>query len=295
MDILIENFDVISYLEDKGIRHWKGPRKNISRNWIGINCPWCDDPSNHLGINLENNLINCWRCGKKGSIMKLLLKLEKSYNYAIRTLMKYQNDYKIKLEPIEETKEVKLPGDNNFTKMHLDFLLKRGLNPDFVIDHYKLKACGPAGKYKFRIIIPVFVGGRLVTFTSRDITGKRTKYMHCPSNKSIMPIKSTLYNIDRARDTVVLVEGVFDVFRLGDGSIASFGTELTKNQISLLLKKEIKNIFIMFDSDAIDKAKKVAATISTLFDHVEIIKLKEGDAANLSEEDAKILMGEIFS
>ena len=295
MDILIENFDVISYLEDKGIKYWKGPRKNISRNWIGINCPWCDDPSNHLGINLENNLINCWRCGKKGSIMKLLLKLEKSYNYAIRTLMKYQNDYKIKLEPIEETKEVKLPGDNNFTKMHLDFLLKRGLNPDFVIDHYKLKACGPAGKYKFRIIIPVFVGGRLVTFTSRDITGKRTKYMHCPSNKSIMPIKSTLYNIDRARDTVVLVEGVFDVFRLGDGSIASFGTELTKNQISLLLKKEIKNIFIMFDSDAIDKAKKVAATISTLFDHVEIIKLKEGDAANLSEEDAKILMGEIFS
>jgi len=295
LDILIENFDVISYLEDKGIKYWKGPRKNISRNWIGINCPWCDDPSNHLGINLENNLINCWRCGKKGSIMKLLLKLEKSYNYAIRTLMKYQNDYKIKLEPIEETKEVKLPGDNNFTKMHLDFLLKRGLNPDFVIDHYKLKACGPAGKYKFRIIIPVFVGGRLVTFTSRDITGKRTKYMHCPSNKSIMPIKSTLYNIDRARDTVVLVEGVFDVFRLGDGSIASFGTELTKNQISLLLKKEIKNIFIMFDSDAIDKAKKVAATISTLFDHVEIIKLKEGDAANLSEEDAKILMGEIFS
>jgi len=294
LDILIENFDVISYLEDKGIKYWKGPRKNISRNWIGINCPWCDDPSNHLGINLENNLINCWRCGKKGSIMKLLLKLEKSYNHAIRALMKYQNDHKIKLEPIIENKEVKLPGDNNFTKMHLGFLLRRNLDPDFVIDYYKLRACGPAGKYKFRIIIPVFVGGRLVTFTSRDITGKRTKYMHCPSNESIMPIKSTLYNIDRARDTVVLVEGVFDVFRLGDGSIASFGTELTKSQISLLLRKEIRNVFIMFDSDAINKAKEVATTISTLFDHVEVIKLKEGDPANLSKEEAKFLMKEIF-
>lgn len=294
MDILIENFDVISYLEDKGIKYWKGPRKNISRNWVGITCPWCDDPSNHLGINLEGKTINCWRCGKRGSIMKLLLKLERSYDYAIRALMKYQNTFEIRLEPIKKIKEIKLPGNDNFTKMHINFLLKRGLNPDFVIDYYRLKACGPVGKYKFRIIIPVFIGGKLVTFTSRDVTGKRTKYMHCPSSESIIPIKSTLYNLDRVKDTAVLVEGVFDVFRLGDGSIASFGTEVTKNQISLLLRKEVKSIFIIFDSDAIDKARKVADTLSGLFDHIEVIKLEKGDPANLKEEEAKILMKEIL-
>jgi len=41
----------------------EGP--NCKRGWVNVRCPFCDDPSEHLGMNLETGAFNCWRCGKK--------------------------------------------------------------------------------------------------------------------------------------------------------------------------------------------------------------------------------------
>ncbi len=49
---------------------------------------------------------------------------------------------------------------------------------------------------------------------------------------------SILYNFDRARHMpyIVLVEGVTDVWRLGDVGVAAFGKDISAEQISLLME-----------------------------------------------------------
>ena len=76
MNILnkIDHFDVRSWLEDQNISYSK-EGKNISNGWIGINCVFCQDTSNHLGIT-PNNRITCWKCGTKGDIVTLIKEVE---------------------------------------------------------------------------------------------------------------------------------------------------------------------------------------------------------------------------
>ena len=52
--------------------------KNVSKGYIGLNCPFCDDDDNfHLGINPEKNFFACWRNNEhRGNIVKLFMKTE---------------------------------------------------------------------------------------------------------------------------------------------------------------------------------------------------------------------------
>jgi hypothetical protein len=43
--------------------------------------------------------------------------------------------------------------------------------------------------------------------------------------------KETLYNLDNAKDgTAIVVEGPIDVWRIGDGAVATFGVIYTQKQ-----------------------------------------------------------------
>jgi len=82
------------------------------------------------------------------------------------------------------------------------------------------------------------------------------------------------------------------VWRLGDGTVALFGTQWTKKQVQLLTQK-VKKAYIMFDSDAIKKAYKLAGQLSGLIS-TEIIELKKGDPADLDNITIRELRREIF-
>ena len=103
--------------------------------------------------------------------------------------------------------------------------------------------------------------------------------------------KHVLYNIDNCKsDTVVMVEGIFDVMRLGKYDVcASFGTSFMAEQ--LLLLKPYKRIFMLYDSEgpAQEKAKK-AANMITNITRGEVYNVNlgtGGDPDDLSNEDAE--------
>ena len=77
--------------------------------------------------------------------------------------------------------------------------------------------------------------------------------------------------------------GLIDVWRIGDGAVAVFGTQCTREQIKKLSKFE--HVYVMFDSDGIDEAKKLANRLIGLVKRVELIEIAEGDPAELSEEE----------
>jgi len=299
---MIERFDIRAWLEDRGIRYSR-EGKNVSSGWIGIKCPWCGDSSNHLGLNLKGKFINCWRCGKKGDITILIRELEQcSFSRAKAVIEEFQDRSFIELrrdiQKRHATGEI-LPKEatKKFPELHLDYLWSRNFDPEIVIPKYGLLACDNMGKYKFRIIAPVFQDGKIVNFTGRDVTGEaKNKYRHCPNEEAIIPMKQCLYNLDTVHDAVLIVEGPTDVWRMGDGCVATMGIEWTQTQINLLMGRGIKRAYFLFDAEehAQKQAKKMGLQLSMFIPEVRALEIPQGDPGDLETQTVQEVRRRVF-
>ena len=294
--------NVINYLEDRQIEYVTSG-KNTSTGWLSIKCPYvdCDDPSAHLGIQVESGTgFNCWRCGRKGPMIHLIAKLEKiSFQKAAVIIDQYPDEYsqyqaKSSQDEIRDRKPLDLLkfSSKNFPDKAYKYLERRQFDPESTIQKYDLYYGNIESEFKFRIIAPVIMNRRVVNCTGRDISGStKTKYKHCHNEDSVVPMKQCLYNIDSVRDSCLIVEGITDVWRIGDGSIAVFGIEYTMEQIYRIVNKGVLKAFILFDEEPIanKRAGSLASALSSFIPVVEVLHLTEegADPADLSDEDVK--------
>ncbi len=295
--------NIIEYLEDKGI-DYATSGENISANWLGTRCLFCDDEKNHLGITDSGEFFNCWRCGAKGHITKLIASIEKcSFKKARDIAAKYPDQYSRGREETKSRQPVylidpKRYGGKIFPEEYLQYLADRGFNPNELINHYDLYAGGIVGDFKFRIIAPIIMQGKVVSLTGRDISGQaRVKYLHLANEKSITPVKDCLYNIDSVNNSCIIVEGVADVWNIGPGSIATFGIKVTEEQKLSIAKKGLLKVGILFDPEptAMKAAEKLAADLSPFVRHVEILEIQgEKDPAELSKQEVLEIRKEFF-
>lgn len=300
----IEWMDVEGYLNSKGIPiSYKG--KNIQSGWIGINCLWCDDPSNHLGIDLKSKGFNCFRCPAKGTIINIVMKLErKSLTEALNVIKSFTHrdialaDRSLKeLQTPNSHRQTQLPSlsYDSYTDYHSEYLQGRGFDIDFLSRKYKLKYTGPLGDYRMRIVVPIYMRKRLVSFTTRDVTGiSPVPWIHGKPEEVIYNPKDCLYNYDSVEDTALVVEGVTDVWNMGDGAVGTFGDKYTKKQVYLL--SNFKRVIILFDQEpeAQQNAEKLAYDVSTTVSDVHIYQLEKGDPGELSKDDVSAIRLEIF-
>lgn len=114
-----------------------------------------------------------------------------------------------------------------------EYLRGRRFDPDELACDYYLSYCETAApefeKATGRLIIPVYIGGELVSWQARRLDGrKELKYFNMPGPK----LKRFCYCIDRARrcDHLVLVEGVTNAWRIGPEAVALFGKTLSAHQ-----------------------------------------------------------------
>ena len=288
-------FDAQSYFEDRDIEVWCSG-KNVTKGWINIQCPFCDDTHNHLGINKTRTAFSCWRCPEQGWIGKLVGELEQcDYEQSIQLLKDYSHDtenvstVKYQIKHSFTGKVLPMSASKEFLPVHLNCLKQRRYDPKYLIKKYDLYACGMAShEVQYRIIIPVKLNNRIVSFVGMDATGKhKIKYMQSLIEESIIPSKNTLYNIDSVIDIMVIVEGIADVWRLGDGAIATFGVGYSQSQLDMIVSHPAKRIFVMFDGEkeAQKIAENLSKSVSVFNKYVEIIKLNQGDPDDLSEQD----------
>lgn len=73
----------------------------------------------------------------------------------------------------------------------------------------------------------------------------------------------------------MLVEGVFDVWRLGDGTVASFGTALGNVQRDKLFAMKPAEVVVAWDADAYPRAKKLAQSLADRV-RVKVLRLPRG-------------------
>jgi len=299
--------DIIEVLEDNNIRIWRRG-KNVSAGWIGLQCPFCGDESNHLGIRLKDLKCRCWKCGRHTITRVLHSLLDVTYTEASNIaddLDKAEevakDDYDIIDKRYEGRMAVKLPegATKHFPKLHTQYLRSRGFKPRKLIREWNLRAVNIHGPYKFRIIIPVYYDGMIITFTSRDVTDQAgIRYKAAPKNVYPNP-KHYVYGLSRASQVgsnAILVEGPTDVWRLGAGAISFFGVSQHEKQLAQLVRSGIKTLHILFDNDTAGKQAswRLAKMVKSFVSEVNLITLKDyPDPGSMPQEDADLLMMEL--
>lgn len=298
----LELIDTKALLNDLEVEYTEHG-KNVTRGWINIACPFCGDHSNHCGINLRSGMFNCWICNEKGSIVKLVKEIKETSFLKAETIV---NAYlqESSLDAIRQNNTVSANSvsrerlsllyptsiQENMPEPHRNYLLSRNFDPELLVKKYSLKFTYNTGDYRFKIIAPVFFRGQEVSWIAMDIVrdGSIPPYIKCPSGMTVLPANDCLYNIDSVKSKAILVEGITDVWRIGDGCIASMTKSLNSRQIDQLTEYGVKKVFVMYDSDAIKNAKLAANKLSGFFS-VEVVELSEGDPADLTPSEAKDL------
>ena len=252
----------------------------VNRGWVNSNCPYCDTKidSFNMGFNPSGDYCHCWKCGGNDLNRTLSLLLGIPRTELPSVLSQYEGRSGLLQELNKKTakaKHLELPNDG-FTPAERKYLLSRNFSPIFLHEKYGVVGGGIAGDWKYRIIIPLYYNGVLVSWTGRSILDKQTlkdrkipRYKNLAIEKSVINSKECLFNIDNCRGkTVVLTEGAFDVMRLGGESasdfLCSFGTELTQAQVKIIAERFDK-VFIMFDNEpeAQMKARKFGMQIAS--------------------------------
>jgi len=301
----LTHFQIIPWLQSKHVPYAHSG-KNISRSedWIGINCPFCPtpDPSQHLGINTWTKAIKCWRCGVKGTIIKLVMKMERvSYDNAESSISRFSHKTELNRYQHKQIEKIEFKYPTGMTNellpWHREYLEQRGFDANLIKEKYRVKSIGPVSEPHMpnRILIPYIYMNQIVTYTARDITGlHEDRYRSCPSHISQIVIDHLLYNIDTVRDIAVVVEGPTDVWRMGNAFVA-MGSLVWNSERAALLRG-CKQVFVWPDAgtQAKNEWDKLAHSLSSFVPDVRFIEIDEGDPGELDDVTARNFRREIL-
>lgn len=285
--------------------------RHSRKGWVQTYCPFCYDGSLdkwHGGFNASGEFYNCWKCGWHPLLETLSILLN---NISIKETRIIVEKYK-EGSPISEENAIRQKGKFSLPpycqKMdyrHRDYLRKRGFDSERLEMEWKLMGTPQHGDYKLRVIAPIILDGRVVSYQGRDITEKaKVKYKACSMDKETIHHKAIVYGFDRIqeckhKDRCIIVEGIFDAWRLGAGTVATFGTGFTDSQVLFIARRGIKTSFIMYDPE--EKAQEQAEKLSLQLNGfgveskiVDISSEKAEDPATLSEKKAQQIRKELL-
>ena len=235
--------------------------------WIGFDCPYCGPESRkfHMGFNIAGGYVNCWKCGghSLGDTIQMLLHDYESNAMCYKITKAILDDLDIDLVKYTKHKtkrtKVVVPFAVSILLMsHRNYLTRRGFNPEEIIKLWKVGGTEKFTPYEWRLFIPIFNQGQMVSWDTRAIGSKITeRYIAAPAECEVISRKNILYGSDYARDTIIVVEGYTDVWRIGPGAVATMGIAYTPEQVLEISK--YKTRYILFDNEPV--AQKQASKL----------------------------------
>lgn len=271
--------------------------------WVNIKCPHCNSSKYLLGYNLHHGYFNCWQCGFHSEYDTLTKLLSLPSNQIKSIMQEHKGIIKPDSFRTEKKKADKceLPYGtlDYFPTPHDKYLRNRGFSKENLEALWGIRATGYKGSYAHRIIIPIEYNGELVSYQGRDVTGEsKLRYKACPSAEEVLDHQSIVYGLDQAKqiskDKCLLVEGVFDAWRMGYGAVSCFGITYTDSQI-YLLAKNFKKVYIMFDNEfnAQIQANKLGMELAFRGIGFEKVPCSAKDPAELKQYEADKIMKEL--
>ena len=227
--------------------------ENVSSGWIGIDCPFCGDSGQHASFHLTAGGFHCWKCIKKHKTRSAIKALTGvSWREVTGIMEEYFSGFGDSSGRLIEEEIVKqpfvYPGNYPIHNEMKKYLKVRGFDPEYVIGKYQLGWGGVDGYNKLRMIIPVLFNKRIVSYQGRDITNQqKIRYQDCTKASAKIYHKNILYNLDNCNENwCIAVEGVTDVWSLGDNVCATFGTGYTDAQV-IMLSDFFDRVIIWYD------------------------------------------------
>lgn len=255
------------------------------------------------GIDIYGLICGVLDCSK-GAALAMLEKLFEGKEIDQKEITHYREN-QINKNFVESVKEIKKYDESVLDKFtYHTYLEGRGFPRD-LIESYHIGYVGNGFSYMSnRVIVPIRdVDGSIVGFSGRTIFEdwkERGIPKWCDSKGFVKT--NFLFNLDKAKpyieeyDSVILVEGPFDVLRLEQAgihnSVAVLGRKLHNQQIGLLLASSCSKLVVAFDSDSpgqtgADNAERTSASFFT----VNKVKLPTKDAGDAKVEQLR----EIFA
>ena len=221
---------------------------NVKKGNFNIDCPFCNLPtshhsSKHLGIDPNTNFWACWRNkdhrGRKPHRLVMQL-IGCNFKQAREIVGDSGGVFKADAfealasgEVFEEDKQEatskgnylhyprefrEFDGKYRIEDRFIDYMMDRGFRRELgnFIDRYSLKYC-VSGQFSNRIIMPMTLHGRVVSWTSRAIGKASLRYMHLKAEDSYIPPKEFIYNYDNAMrggEVLFINEGPVDAQKI---------------------------------------------------------------------------------
>tara|TARA_R100001443_G_C3356238_1_gene178006 strand:+ start:1328 stop:2248 length:921 start_codon:yes stop_codon:yes gene_type:complete len=262
---------------------------NQQSNEITFHCPFCKHHKKKLNINLISEKWHCWVCGVGGhKIVGLFrkLKLEKRFFTDLSkiigtTLSSFSKDksYETVSLPKEFNQLSSASSSNPEVRNALSYLRKRGLTSQDILK-YNIGYCD-SGKYGGMIIIPSYdEDGVLNFFTGRSYYDVNFKHLNPTVSKDIVGF-GLFVNWDLP---ITIVEGAFDAIAIKRNAIPLFGKQILDKLKIKILEKDVKEINIALDKDAMKSAISMAQYFIGRGITVNFVDLPEEDPSELGFE-----------
>lgn len=278
-----------------------GGRKNL----IVPTCPYCGKQGGKFGIFVGAEtekkklfMSHCFSCGHTTKDINQLLddigrpdlKVEETASFNPLEVPEFFGVEEDEID--DELEEVEMP--EGYKRCYKNRYLKsRG----FEFEDYDYFPVGTTRGLNFKfddyVIFPIIDNSKVVGYVSRHIWNKADideynnrakrngKYQIRRYNNSLEnDFIKLLYNYDTViedeTDTVIIVEGIFDVISLTRkldlyennrvSVVATFGKKISDTQIYKLQSKGVRTIVIGYDSDAMEAINKAANQLNEYFD-----------------------------
>ena len=183
--------------------------------------------------------------------------------------------------------------DNKKSYPYFNYLLSRGISLED-IKKYKVGYVDKGGynhpetgKYIPLITSVVFItyndDGVPIYWNTRSINPKSAqKSINAPATEGMYSKRTSIFNLDKAKKSgkIVIYEGVFNALMSGDSGVATFGKQVTDEQINLI--KGVTDsvdipIYLFLDNDAKHETNELANKIYQFTHNLYIVINPYGD------------------
>ena len=258
--------------------------------WVNLECPQCGKKK----LGWSGTVFYCFKCGR----LPFRKTLESLTGVSIDDIdFSACGGYR-RVE--KDTLPIRLPDGltNEFPATARDYLAQRGFDPDYIIAKFGLRCIDwrASTLFRQRIFVPHYIGGKMVSWQLRAYAGQEPRYIILEARRELVHCRSSLYNVDSVKDgRCVVVEGITDVWKLGDGAVCTFGKDYTKEQLLALSK--MREVHVLFDNEpeAQMKARRLANELDSLGVFATVNRITSAkDPGCLSVEKGEIVMKELL-
>lgn len=188
---------------------------------------------------------------------------------------------------------------------YINYLLNRGISL-YEMEYYgimylpngviKMPQTGKEVPIANSLVFPTYNDeGQVVYWNTRSIEkDPYIKAINAPEFENSFSKKNTIFNLDKAKKTgnIVISEGVLNAISTGNSGVATFGKQITDEQVQLLeqafLENKNLNFYIFLDYDAKNQALELAKRIYVFSPNIYLVVNPYGnmDANDMGKEKA---------